>query len=113
MSSEITILAHFRAKPETLAALDAALGALVTATRQEPGCLAYDLHVALDDPCRFVLVERWRDAAALEAHFAQPHTQTALAQVPQWLAEGVVISRWRPLAPHHAPAGTDEAAKEA
>ncbi|OYT69701.1 MAG: antibiotic biosynthesis monooxygenase [Chloracidobacterium sp. CP2_5A] len=99
VSFEITILAHFRAKPEALPALSAALDALIAATRQEPGCIAYDLHVACDDPCHFVLVERWRDAAALEAHFAQPHTQAAMAQTPPWLAEGVTLSRWRPVAP--------------
>jgi quinol monooxygenase YgiN len=31
------------------------------------------LHVAKADPTQFVLVERWEDQAALDAHFGTPH----------------------------------------
>ncbi|MGK7654483.1 putative quinol monooxygenase [Roseovarius sp. B08] len=34
----------------------------------EPGCLRYDLHRDRDDPARFVMLEAWADAEALEAH---------------------------------------------
>ncbi len=97
MSSPLVVLAYFRARPEHLAELRAALADLIRATRREPGCLRYDLHIAADDPTSFVLIEEWATQAALEAHMAQPHTQTALAKVPAWLAEQVRLSRWTPL----------------
>jgi quinol monooxygenase YgiN len=97
MSFPIVVLAYFRAKPEHLAELRAALAELIRATRLEPGCLRYDLHVAADDPTSFVMIEQWATRAALEAHLAQPHTRTALAKVPAWLADEVRISQWTAL----------------
>ncbi len=97
MSSPLVVLAFFRARPEHLAELRAALADLIRATRREPGCLRYDLHVAADDPTSFVLIEQWATQAALEAHLAQPHTRTALATVPAWLAEEVRLSQWTAL----------------
>ncbi|MFQ3581386.1 MAG: putative quinol monooxygenase [Chloracidobacterium sp.] len=94
MSVPVTVLAHFRAKPEHLADVQTALAELIAATRQEAGCLSYVLHVAQDDPTAFVMIERWASPEALKAHFAQPHTQAALARIPPWLAEDVRISRW-------------------
>ena len=43
--------------------------------RQEDGCLQYDYHLSCEFPDTVVLVERWRDAAALEAHMNQPHME--------------------------------------
>ncbi len=39
----------------------------------EPGCLEYAFSVDLAEPDLLRLVERWRDEAALTAHFATPH----------------------------------------
>lgn len=94
MSSPLVVLAFFRAKPEHLAELCAALADLIRATRREPGCLRYDLHVAADDPTSFVMIEQWATPAALEFHMAQPHTQAAFAKMSDWLAEKVQVSRW-------------------
>ncbi|MGQ9898464.1 MAG: putative quinol monooxygenase [Acidobacteriota bacterium] len=94
MTSPIVVLAHFRAKSEYVAKLRALLTDLIRATRREPGCLQYDLHVATDDPTAFVLIEQWASPAALEAHLAQPHTQKALRTASEWLAEPVQVSRW-------------------
>lgn len=94
MTSPIVVLAHFRVKPEFLDELKLALVALIRATRREPGCLQYNLHVAADDPTAFVLIEQWASPVSLEAHLAQPHTQTALKNLSGWLAEPVRISRW-------------------
>lgn len=42
--------------------------------RDEPGCLRLDVHRSLDDPCRFVLHEIYRDEAAFtDEHRAAPH----------------------------------------
>jgi quinol monooxygenase YgiN len=42
-------------------------------SRREDGCLRYGFFEAVEDPDTFVAVEEWRDRAALDAHFAQPH----------------------------------------
>ena len=41
--------------------------------RAEDGCLQYDYLLSCEQPDTVVLLEKWRDAAALEAHQAQPH----------------------------------------
>ena len=41
--------------------------------RSEDGCLQYDYHLSCEQADTAVLLEKWRDAAALEKHLAQPH----------------------------------------
>lgn len=41
-------------------------------SRIEPGCLSHDCYQDPDNPNRIVFVERWRDEAALQAHFQTP-----------------------------------------
>jgi quinol monooxygenase YgiN len=41
-------------------------------SRQEPGCVRYGFHFAVEDPDSFVAVEEWESPAALRAHFAAP-----------------------------------------
>ena len=48
---------------------------LQDAVRAEDGCLQYDYHLSCEAPDTVVLLERWRDAAALERHLAQPHME--------------------------------------
>lgn len=46
---------------------------LITATRAEPGCLAYGFYADLDDAGTFHLYEEWESAEANAAHSASPH----------------------------------------
>jgi len=46
---------------------------LATASRRESGCLGFDVSRSNDDPRVFVLYEKWRDQAALDAHYATDH----------------------------------------
>lgn len=45
------------------------------ATRAEQGCLQYDYFYAAQVNDRILLVERWADAASLQAHTQAPHFQ--------------------------------------
>lgn len=40
---------------------------------REPDCVLYEVNRSQDDPDEFLLYERYRDTAALEAHRATPH----------------------------------------
>ena len=46
---------------------------LTTASRQEPGCVAYVPHTDETDPNIGVIYEQYRDEAAAEAHRATSH----------------------------------------
>ena len=41
----------------------------VLRSRAEPGCVSHKVGRDVQQPQRFVFVERWRDMAALQAHF--------------------------------------------
>ena len=66
-----TVLAHAAAlRPQALA---------------EPGCLDYAIFQGVDDATEIVLIERYRDSSALDAHVSSPHYQE------------LVVERIRPL----------------
>ena len=44
--------------------------------RQEPGCEEYEVYQSVEHPDRVVLLELWRDEAALEAHFEVSRRRT-------------------------------------
>lgn len=48
-------------------------------SRSEPGCIAHNVHVDCEDPCRLVFLEFWEDEAALRAHFAAPESRAFVA----------------------------------
>jgi quinol monooxygenase YgiN len=45
----------------------------MAATRTEDGCEQYDFARHVSDPDTLIITERWRDQAALDAHFTTPH----------------------------------------
>lgn len=61
------------AKPGKEQGIEQILRALIPHVRAEAGCLRYDVLRAIEDPRRFVLVEVYRDDAALQAHSASDH----------------------------------------
>jgi len=74
----IHVVATLMAKPGQEGDLEAALSAIAPLVRTEPGCIRYDLHRDIDALDRFVMIETWQDAAALEIH-AGADAFTALA----------------------------------
>ena len=37
-------------------------------SRTEPGCIEFEIRQSADDPCRFLVAERFENRAAFEAH---------------------------------------------
>ncbi len=69
----LLIVGTVRLPPENLADARAAMAAIVTASRAEDGCLDYAYADDVLDPGLIHIRERWRDQAALDAHFVTPH----------------------------------------
>jgi quinol monooxygenase YgiN len=93
----LTVIASIEAKPDCEAGVEMALRAMLTPTRAEPGCGQYVLHQELETPSRFVMLERWRDAQALDAHLASAH-MTQLRRALDGLALSVTVTRLRLIA---------------
>src|SRR5215204_2914016 len=66
--SDYVVIARWRAKPGEEDAVAAALAQIVPIARAEPGMVAYQVHRDPRDPQVFTIYERYRDAAAYEAH---------------------------------------------
>lgn len=60
----------------------------VQRSRLEDGCLMFSVNIDAENPNRLVFVEKWRDMAALKAHFKVPEC-IAFAGSINGLAESV------------------------
>jgi quinol monooxygenase YgiN len=75
MSQTLVVVATITAKTGHEAAVEAALRQVVPHSREEAGCLRYELHSDNEQPGRFVMLEEWAGTDALVRHEAMPHFQ--------------------------------------
>ncbi|MFF3666190.1 putative quinol monooxygenase [Microtetraspora malaysiensis] len=68
-------------------------------SRAEPGNLGYEAHVCADDPRRFMIYERYVDAAAFEAHRASEHFQKYVVGDCLARLASREVTAYEPLAP--------------
>jgi quinol monooxygenase YgiN len=54
--------------------------------REQPGCILYAFTETLDDPGHYVVVQQWRDQAAVEEHYGS----RAFAEYQEKIAELLV-----------------------
>lgn len=73
------VMAQIVVKPEHADAAKALLLELAAASREEAGCLAYELFQQLNAPHIFHTVEQWRAQADADAHMKTPHVGKAIA----------------------------------
>ena len=74
-TSFILMLVTYKTKPGLRSAFHQTIlnEGLQEASRQEPGNLAYDYFLSVDHPDELLLVEKWKDQAAIELHKTLPH----------------------------------------
>jgi len=97
-TKSVTVVATFEAKPGKETELRNALITLVTPTRQEKGCLNYDLHVDPVHPGRFLFHENWTEKTALDEHLQSSHIQALLPQVDELCSRPPEIVIWERIA---------------
>ena len=84
-SEPVVVVAHWQTSDDALETVLASVAELRPLSLAEPGCLGYEAFQSLTDQTSLVLIERYRDDAALEAHAGSPHYQE------------IVVGRVRPL----------------
>jgi len=95
MSGEsLRVVAHLVAKPDKVAELRDMLAGLITPTRAEPGCIAYELLQSQDNPTELTFVEEWTSESALDGHVATKHIKDALSKAPDLLAAELGLRRY-------------------
>lgn len=95
----IHVVALITTQPGMRAKVLEAFNANVPAVRAEDGCIEYGPAIDAEGlgsfqakvgPDTFVVIEKWRDVAALKAHAAAPHMAAYAAKVKDMLAGRVV-----------------------
>jgi len=93
----VIVIATLRAREDCETQARAALEDAQRGTHEEAGCRLYALHVEVEDPRTFVLIEHWDSQEALDVHGSSPHI-TALGPRIAELCEGrPVVTRLAPL----------------
>lgn len=82
----LVVIARAEVKPENQDKFIAIAKELVTKTREEPGNVTYALLQGMEENL-MTFAERWKDKAALEAHFDMEYFKRILPQLSE-LQEG-------------------------
>jgi quinol monooxygenase YgiN len=69
----LSVVAELVAKPGKEDEVRRHLIGFVEPTRQEEGCVQYDLHESNEEPGRFFFYENWTSDELLQRHLASPH----------------------------------------
>lgn len=96
MTQQVTIIATLYARAGQEDALAARMHAMARATREEAGCMLYELQRSIDDPFEFIMVEYWRDAEAVALHDASAHMAALVADLPALVQRPVVVRKYTP-----------------
>ncbi len=96
--ADLNVVAVIEAKTGSEDAVRDALRALVPPTRDEDGCISYDLYESASAPGTFVTIEAWRGQADLDAHMASPHIAEVFKVAGEHLASQPTIHTLDPIA---------------
>lgn len=88
--SKLTVVAKIVAKKEFVGTVKSELLKLVPLTREEAGCIEYNLHQDNEDPAVFVFYETWDTPASLENHMNSDHFKGYVNAVGDLIEEKVV-----------------------
>jgi quinol monooxygenase YgiN len=73
LAMTITKQVTFIAKEDGIDKMKELLTSMVKASKEENGCLLYDIFQLKDKPKKFIVIESWRDEKALDGHKASAH----------------------------------------
>lgn len=90
--SSIAIVATLTAKSGKEKEAENVLLEVLKHSRNEEGCIHYNLHQSQEDPKSFTLYELWNDQKAIESHMESPHYQTYRANIEP-LVDSRVVQR--------------------
>jgi len=74
-ADSVVVVAHWQTTEASLDGVLEHLAELRPQSLAEPGCVAYEAFQSVWEPTSLVLIEHYRDDAALEAHLGSAHYQ--------------------------------------
>jgi quinol monooxygenase YgiN len=94
----IKVVARVVALSENVEAVKRVLMSLIEPTRQEAGCISYELFQNQTDLTDFTFVEEWESQALLNTHLASVHIAQAQSQLQGLIATAPDIRIYKQLA---------------
>ncbi|ABV88271.1 putative quinol monooxygenase [Shewanella pealeana] len=85
LTTPLTIVANITAHADKVEIVKAELIKVIATTREEKGCLQYDLHQDNENPAHFTFYENWASREDLKAHLNTQHIKDYVA-----VTEGMV-----------------------
>jgi quinol monooxygenase YgiN len=100
--NQVVVLAALKVKSGMEDHAKTVLRRVLSPTRQEQGCLTYDLHQSATDATEFMLYEAWESQEALDAHAASTaeHRLTLRRELATLLDERTRLTFWRRVGEH-------------
>ena len=95
MKTGLTVIAYVTAKAGLEDEVRNALLELVARTRNERGCVNYDLHESDATPVEFAIYENWKHASDLDAHAKSGHVRAFRRNMADRLERPSEITKWR------------------
>jgi quinol monooxygenase YgiN len=93
--NSIRVVARVVANPDSVDQVRSILSDVVEPTRNESGCISYELLQNRTDPTDFTFVEEWASDAAIDAHLTTKHIGDALTKLPGLVSAEPDIRRYR------------------
>lgn len=93
--TQIAVSAFLTVKPGFESDAEQVLLEVLKHSREEEGCLQYNLHTSLDDPKQFMLYELWKSQADIDQHGQTPH-YLAYRKNIEPLIESRKVLKWEP-----------------
>lgn len=90
----IRVVARVNIRPDKVDETLSAFDDLVAATREETGCVSYQVLQNVEDAHEMTFVEEWASAEALQEHFATPHFMALADRVEELLTGPPDIRRY-------------------
>jgi len=78
MTTPLTIVARIEAKPDSSEQVKTELIKLIAPTREEKGCLQYDLHQDNGNPAVFLFYESWENRELWREHMNNTHIRACM-----------------------------------
>ncbi len=91
----VVLIARLKVKPDKVEEAKAAALAIVDDSRNESGCINYDIHQSIEDETVFLWHETWKNKEAIDEHFATPFFQSFFKIVETIAAEPPQITLTR------------------
>ena len=94
MSDPVRVVVKVVARDDAVAEVTAIVQVLCAKSREENGCVAYDVLQDMNARTIFMLVEEWASVAALDAHNRTPHFHEAVTKAGPLLAKPLEVGRY-------------------